>query len=35
MNQVVDLVKQLKFEGYTDEEIVEMVKECLKMEFEY
>lgn len=35
MDAVKKMVKQLKFEGYTDEEILKLVHECLKLEFEY
>jgi len=29
------MVKELKFLGYSEEEILEMVKECLSIKFEY
>jgi hypothetical protein len=33
--RVKQLVKQLKFEGYTEEQILKMVKECLPLQFDY
>jgi hypothetical protein len=35
MERVIQLVKQLKFEGYTEEEILKMVQECLPIQFDY
>ncbi len=32
MDKVEQLIKKLKFEGYTEEQILNMVKECLVME---
>ena len=35
MERVEQLIKRLKFDGYSNEEILKMVKKCLEMEFDY
>lgn len=35
MDMVKQLIKELKFQGYTEEDILEMVKECLPLQFDY
>lgn len=35
MGRIKQMVKQLKFEGYSNEDILEIVKKCLEIEFDY
>jgi DNA-binding transcriptional regulator YhcF (GntR family) len=35
MDKVIQLIKELKFLGYSEEDILKMVQECLPMKFDY
>lgn len=35
MELVIQMIKQLKFEGYTEDQIIKMVKENVDMSFDY